>query len=196
MKATIVLSMVGLAIGQLAVPGTLLADPSPSVTQRYLQCVAASDLDCAVALFHFPAAYTREELEDDRRGVNQALGLFSREFGAPRNAKLAQPPAQYIVVSFGGGTLPYWQQHPESRLFSFDVTFAHDGQGLVTVQTCTVAGREQIRDVSYGLPASGPSSAARIKSVADKLQGLLQSPRPNNTRDDRAEQGLPPGVRG
>lgn len=171
------IGIVSIVLAQMLLMGSLLAESSPSLAEAYVRCIVASDVDCAVALFHFPKAYSPEELRDDRYAVKEALGLFSREFGALRNVSPIQSPPTSVFASIGGASLPYWQQHPESRLFSLSVTFERDGPGLLEVETCRIAGREEIRSVRYGLPVSAPSSASRIRSIMEKLLKVIQPPK-------------------
>lgn len=147
--------------------------PTPAaIADSYVHCVEASDVECAVKLFHLPTSLTTAERQEELRFLERALKLFAGEFGKPRDIRTAGQPLDVAFASVGTGSLPYWEKHPDFRRFTFFTKFDRDGPGTITIDVCEIGGRPEIRQVLYGLPRSSPNTAARLTEIVGKLQAI------------------------
>lgn len=119
-------------------------------------------------LFHYPPDYSAKQLSEDQDNVAFSLRAIQRHLGHPVSAKQLTKTEPWISVGTGGGTLPYWEAHPQYTPLRLSVTFSIAGPGYMMLNFVPSGADWKLRSVEFALPP-GESNAKLLQQVAVEL---------------------------
>jgi hypothetical protein len=145
---------------------------------RLMELLQAGNTSAASSLFHFPASYNYEERERDRKAVQEALKALLDVFGKPVEFSIQTSAEQYYELGIFGGTMSYWESHPNAGIDAqrvYSVRFSDAGDGVVNVALFHNAGSWEVRSVGFGMTKSNDRALEIMERARNRLLALLQS---------------------
>lgn len=142
---------------------------APYPVEEGIKAIQSQDFNGASKLFHYPKQYTESELLKDRASVAEDLRTLINSFGPITSFAPATSVPNFYECAVGGGTIPYWKDHPKSTYFIFTAEFGKAGKGFVKVLLATIDNETAIRSVAFGLPVDRPDSEALVKNAMEDL---------------------------
>ena len=158
-------SLIVLLLASLSPVHPAFGQDIEAITASFFQFMKDGQFDEASRLFHYPPGLTDQKLSQRRKTVATSLQLLQKEFGKVIHRQVTQPPGQVLSVTVTGGSIDYWEQHPQYSTSLLEVEFDKEGEGFLLVSFCDITGELQIRSVKYGLLLSRPGAKARIIEV-------------------------------
>jgi len=125
----------------------------------YLASFDKRAYDKSARLFHYPNAFTGNELANEEKSLGQVLQYLAEEFGKIEIQKMEETFQGYIQVA-GVETADdrYWYIHPYAPRLLYKATFGNGEEGLLGIMFCDVNDRWQIRGISYFLERTTPKA--------------------------------------
>lgn len=143
-------------------------------TETLLSLLSKGKFAQASELFHYPSDYTDAERAKDQDAVKFSLLVLDRNLGRPLSAESLRGTADFISVSTGGGTLPYWEKHPESIVVQLRVTYAVAGPGFLVLRFVAADSKLELRSLEYGLPRND-HSVQLLRGVTEELMQRMRA---------------------
>ena len=136
------------------------------IVKQYVAKISARDYAGAAALLHSPAAMRA----DDRRSLTDSLSMIHTEFGGIRSIhRFDDDPAYLAGVGVGGGTLPYWDRHPELAIREIGTVYEKGDRGLVRFSFGRIDDQWVLRKVNYGVLATTPATLGKMKQFMERF---------------------------
>src|SRR5688500_618801 len=137
-----------------------------AIVKQYVAKISSSDYAAAAALFHSPAAMRA----DDRRSLTDSLSMIHAELGGIRSLHRFDDDRRYLAgVGIGGGTLPYWDRHPELAIREIGTIYEKGDRGLVRFSFGRIDDQWILRKVNYGVLATTPETLEKAKQFVHRF---------------------------
>jgi hypothetical protein len=143
-----------------------------------LDSIGLEQFEEAAAQFRYPDTYSVEELRAEKVVIASSLRSLFKATG-----KFAERPTPEIgvfvtlkfTISAGGGAHKLPQAVPTtSAAYRFAPRLRNYPDGRISLDLDNDAGIWKVRSISFGLPASDPSSVGRMKAVFGQVAAALQ----------------------
>lgn len=145
-----------------------------AIVKQYVAKISSRDYAAAAALFHSPAAMRA----DDRRSLTDSLSMIHTELGGIRSIHRFDDDPEYLAgVGVGGGTLPYWDRHPELAIREVGTIFEKGERGLVRFSFGRIDDQWILRKVNYGVLATTPATLGKMKQFVERFMSRGHPPK-------------------
>lgn len=108
----------------------------------------------ATELFHYPAEYTPQKLEEDKIGLRTTLEYVQGKFGAVSSHQPFEQEVETFNFSLNSGNPSYWDKHSGYVSKRYKVVFDASGDGFVSFVFCRIQDKWEIRTIKYEKQAS------------------------------------------
>ncbi len=141
--------------------------------ESFLRLIRSGAIGDAAKEFQYPLDYTPEELRADQEEIARSIRSLLRVTGGIEAAPVPEYGAFVMIrltINAGDRSHPLPTSIPSnSAAFRFATKFAHFPDGVVNLELERVGDMWRVRAFQFALPASDPSSAARMKQILDQM---------------------------
>jgi len=140
-----------------------------SLANEFFKLIKNNEFKKITELFHYPADYTEQKLEEDRRGLRVTLEFVQKEFGVPSNHHLYEKEVETYNFSLNSGNPSYWEKYSGYVSKRYKVAFDTSGEGFITIVFCRIQDKLEIKTIKYEKEAS-EEARKFILHVIDKFR--------------------------
>lgn len=143
-----------------------------SLANEFFKLINNNEFKKITELFHYPAEYTEQKLEEDRRGLRVTLEFVQKEFGVPSSPQLYEKEVETYNFSLNSGQPSYWEKYSGYVSKRYKVVFDGSGEGFISFVFCRIQNKWEIRTIKYEKEAS-EEARKFIVDIIDKFRGEI-----------------------
>ena len=88
-----------------------------------LKDLATKNYDELANRFHMPPEYPNHVRQEETCSIKYKIVDMVELFGVPERIGILKNRYPYDLIGFGGGSIPYWIEHPKSIVLTFNAFF-------------------------------------------------------------------------
>lgn len=148
------------------------------ITDKFLSNLQSNDIPNTANCMHYPDYFTKEQLEDEIRGISKILTIVNNKLGFIESYQLNDNPIFYKYLSLQNASQEYWNKYPVFNAIIYNVKYTKCGNGYIIFRFSILNEQLVINSILFGLPADKPEIESLFKELNDSIIKALSNTSP------------------